>query len=144
MLYIVPWTNVFTPKGNFNPENKKSIPPLEKTKLRNSLAAYEGHDADKVSCSCTALRPHPYKELGSQRMHRLKVEEERLEGCRGRVFKKEVRETSVYTCVPSVHPGANMAQCSESNSTTSLDAFAIGHLRSSGRLSCSWIICTQV
>jgi len=89
MLYVVPWTNVFTPKGNFNPENKKSIPPLEKTKLRNSLAAYEGHDADKVSCSCTALRPHPYKELGSQRMHRLKVEEERLEGCRGRVFKKK-------------------------------------------------------
>ena len=37
-----------------------------------------------------------------------------------------------------------MAQCSESNSTTSLDALAIGHLRSSGRLSCSKIICTHV
>ena len=39
----------------------------------------------------------------------------------------------------NIQPGAKMAQCSESSSTTSLDTFAIGHLRSSSRLSCSRI-----
>ena len=65
--------------------------------MRHSLAAYEGHDTREVSCSCTTLRPHPYKELSGQRMHPLKIEEERLERCRGGILKK-VRKHRVSFC----------------------------------------------
>ena len=41
----------------------------------------------------------------------------------------------------NLHPGANIAQCSDSISTISFDILAIGHLRSPGLLICSDTIC---
>lgn len=56
-------------------------------------------------------------------------------------LKEEVKSNPTEEQEWGLHPGANIAQCSDNNSTISFDALAIGHLRSSGLLICSSTTC---
>ncbi len=104
--------------------------------LLNSLATNEGNDTGEIFRSGAAFAPHPNEKMCRKRMYLGKVHEKWLKGSRRGIYEILNQPTEPVE-ENHIQPGAKMAQCSERSSTTSFDAFASGHRRFSGRLSCS-------